>query len=254
MSEKQLVKSVIKALSIIELLNQHGKLGVTEIGNMLGMDKSTTFRLLTTLKEKGYVSADPQTQKYGNSGKFLSLAQGITQRHKLNPILRAELKKLSELTGETVNFAVADGDEVLYLDSYETEDLIKLSARIGLRRPMYCTSGGKAILAHLKPEYAEALCRGFTYTKFTEFTLTTPESLLDELAAIRNQGYSVDNQEHSLDIYCVGIPLLSASGEPLASVSISMPQFRLEKAPEKHTLCVEALLAAAPRLTSALLA
>ncbi len=253
MSEKQLVKSVIKALSIIELLNEQGELGVTEVGARLGMDKSTTFRLLTTLKEKHYVNADPRTQKYANSGKFITLGQGVLRQYNVNPILRLELKRLSEQTGETVNFAVPDGMEVLYLDSHETADIIKLAARIGQRRPMYCTSCGKAILAFYKPEYAQALCKNFVYTRHTEYTLTSREALSAELERIRRQGYSVDNQEHSLDIHCVGIPLLNHGNEPLGAVSISMPQFRLEKDPGKHDLCVNALLEASDRLRRALL-
>ncbi len=130
MSDKKYVKSVLKALDVIELLNERGELGVTEIGLLRGLDKSTTFRMLATLKERGYIVTNPQTQKYANSGKFFMLGQGILDRHNVNPLLRLELKRLSEVTGETVNLAVADGLEGLYIDRHETEDSIKLAGAL----------------------------------------------------------------------------------------------------------------------------
>lgn len=253
-ADKKYVKSVFKALSIIELLDEHGELGVTEISHLLGLDKSTTFRLLATLKQKNYIIANQRTQKYSNGGKFFMLGQGVLRRRNFNPALGLELKKLAEATGEAVNLAVPDGADVVYLASYETEEMLKLAASIGQRRPMYCTSVGKAILAHYKPEYARALCRQFTFEPFTENTLTSPEALLRDLEAIRARGYSLDNQEHHKDLVCVGIPLLSPQREPLAAVSITMPMFRRNEDPALHERCLQTLLAAAPALTAALLA
>lgn len=253
-ADKKFVRSVLKAFSIVELLDEHGELGVTEVGALLGMDKSTTFRLLATLREKGYIIADPRTQKYRNGGKFFVLGQGVVRRRGFNPALDLELRKLAEESGETVNFAVPDGAEVVYLASHETEDIVKLAGSIGQRRPMYCTSVGKAILAHYRPEYVRALCGQFAFIKYTEFTLDTPEALLADLERIRACGYSVDNQEHRLSIHCVGMPLLNRQGDPLGAVSISMPQFRHEADPSRHERCVKALLGASARLTGALLA
>ena len=251
-ADKKFVRSVLKALSIVELLDERGELGVTEIGSLLGMDKSTTFRLLATLKEKGYITANPRTQKYSNGGKFFMLGQGVLRRHGLNPALGMELKKLAEASGETVNFAVADGTEVVYLASHETEDIVKLAGSIGVRRPMYCTAVGKAILAYYKPEHARALCEQFSFTQHTEFTLNSPDELMKDLERIRECGYSVDNQEHSLSIHCVGIPLLGRQGEPVGAVSISMPQFRHEADPSRHDRCVSLLLAASGDLARCL--
>lgn len=248
MPDKKFVQSVMKALSILEFLDGRGDGGVTEIGAALGMDKSTAFRLLATLKEKGYVIANPRTQKYSNGSKLFMLGQGVMRQYGFNPLLDLELRGLAEKSGETVNYAVPDGSEVLYLASHETEDIVKLAGSIGQRRPMYCTSVGKAILAHYRPEYIQALCGQFSFARYTEHTLTTPELLHEELARIRACGYSVDNQEHSLGIHCVGIPLLDRQGHPVGAVSISMPQFRHEADPSRHDRCVELLLHASERL------
>ena len=252
-ADKKYVRSVIKALSIIELLNLHGELGVTEIGNLLGMDKSTTFRLLATLKKKQYIATNLSNQKYRLSGKIFMIGQGVARRHGLNPALQLELKMLAEKSGETVNFAVADGAEVVYLACHETEDIVKLAGSIGQRRPMYCTSVGKAMLAFYKTEYIAALCEQFSFVQYTEHTLCSPSELQKDLQQIRTRGYAVDNQEHNLGIHCIGLPLLDRMGEPSGAVSISMPQFRFEADPRRHEMCVNVLLDASKALTRALL-
>ncbi|MDR2502865.1 MAG: IclR family transcriptional regulator [Deltaproteobacteria bacterium] len=254
MQDKQFVKSLFKALSIVELLDERGEMGVTEIGRALGLDKSTVFRLLSSLKERGYAAINPHTQKYSNSGKFFILAQGVLRRCKINPLLSPLLQKLAEETGETVNLAAADGDAVLYLASHETDDIVKLASSIGKRRPLHCTAAGKAILAFHQENYVRSLYAHLPLTPFTPFTLVAMDALLEDLAASRKRGYALDNQEHNLNIRCAAIPLLSPRGEPVAAVSISMPQFRHEAAPERYERCIAALLRSSSSLTVALLA
>lgn len=253
MSDKQFVKSLFKALSIVELLDERGEQGVTEIGQALNLDKSTVFRLLSTLKEKGYAVINPRTQKYSNSGKFFILAQGALRRCKLNPLLSPLLQKLADETGETVNLAAADGDAVLYLASHETDDIIKLAGSIGKRRPLHCTAAGKAILAFHQEKHVRALYAHLPLTPFTPFTLSSLEALLEDLAASRERGYALDAQEHNLGIRCAAIPLLSPRGEPVAAVSISMPQFRHEADPGRYERCIAALQRSSADLSAALL-
>lgn len=248
MPEKKTVNSVVKALNILELLEKHKELGVTEIGERLGYDKSTTFRLLATLKERNFVVQNAKTQKYSNAIKLLMLGNGVLRHRNYSHSIRIELKKLAQTTRETVNLAIAEGIEVIYIDRYETEDILKLASAIGQRRPMYCTSVGKAIMAYYDPGYVESLCTNFPFEAFTEYTCTNKIALLKELELIRERGYSIDNQEHHLGIRCVAIPILSQHNEPLAAVSISMPQFRAEADPTLQERCITALLDASPRL------
>lgn len=249
MPEKKTVNSVVKALNILELLEKHKELGVTEIGERLGYDKSTTFRLLTTLKDRGFVVQNAKTSKYANAIKLLVLGNGVLRHRSYSHNIRIELKKLAETTRETVNLAIAEGIEVIYIDRYETEDILKLASAIGQRRPMYCTSVGKAIMAYYDPGYVESLCMHFPFEAFTEFTCTNKKALLKELELIRKRGYSIDNQEHHLGIRCVAVPILSQHNEPLAAVSISMPQFRADADSGLVDRCIAALLEASPRLT-----
>lgn len=253
MADKRFVQSVIKALNIIELLGEHGELGVTDISTRLGFDKSTTFRLLATLKEKNFIVNDSKTQLYSNSTKLFALGQSVLRKSNFGPQIKVELKKLMEITGETVNFSIPDGLEVVYVDKYETADMLKLVVKVGQRRPMYCTSAGKALLAYYDRQYVETLCDSFQFVRFTEYTITDKDALLKELDLIRKRGYSLDNQEHCLDIRCVAIPILNKSDEPLAAVSISMPQFRYEADTSRQDKCIKALLDASETLSKVFL-
>ncbi len=253
MQTKKTVNSVVKALNILELLDKHKELGVTELGERLGYDKSTTFRLLTTLKDRGFVVQNAKTHKYSNAIKLLMLGNGVLRHRNYSHNIRIELKKLAETTRETVNLVIAEGIEVIYIDRYETEDILKLASAIGQRRPMYCTSVGKAIMAYYDPGYVESLCTHFPFEAYTEFTCTNKKALLKELELIRKRGYSIDNQEHLLGIRCVAVPILSRHNEPLAAVSISMPQFRADADPGLMDRCITALLEASPRLTKSFL-
>jgi DNA-binding IclR family transcriptional regulator len=249
MQTKKTVNSVVKALNILELLEKHKELGVTELGEILGYDKSTTFRLLATLKERGFVAQNQKTHKYSNAIKLLLLGNGVLRHRNYSHNVRIELKKLAETTRETVNLAIAEGIEVVYIDRYETEDILKIANAIGQRRPMYCTAVGKAIMAYYDPGYVDSLCAHFPFEAFTEFTCTNKKALLRELELIRERGYSIDNREHYLGIRCVAVPILSRHKEPLAAVSISIPQFRADEDKGLQDRCVNALLEASPRLT-----
>lgn len=249
MAEKKTVNSVVKALNILEVLERHKELGVTEIAEELGYDKSTTFRLLATLKERNFVVQNAKSQKYANAIKLFLLGNSVLRHGNYSHSIRIELKKLAEITRETVNLAVAEGAEVVYIDRYETEDILKLASVIGQRRPLYCTSVGKAIMAYYDPSYVESLCRNFPFKAYTEFTCTSKEALLKELELTRQRGYSIDNQEHHLGIRCVAVPILDKHKGPLAAVSISMPQFRAEADPSLQDRCIAALLEVSPRLS-----
>jgi DNA-binding IclR family transcriptional regulator len=250
--DKKYIKSVLKALAVIELLDEHGELGVTEIGRLLELDKSTVFRLLATLREKKFIIADPRTQKYRNGSKFFMLGRGVVRQRGFNPAMEAELERLSAQTGEVVSFSVPDGTDIVTLAMRETEEWTRLAVNIGQRRPMYCNSMGKAVLAAYKPEFARSLCEQFEYEAFTEYTHRGPDTLLRELAQIRERGYSTDEQEHRLGLCCVGIAILDSRNEPAAAVSVSMPVYKRIADPELHGHCLRLLLDAKERLRAAL--
>ena len=238
---KRLSQSVVRAVSILELLDKKGELGVTEISRELQLDKSTTFRLVSTLKACRFLAKSPSNSKYSNGYRLFELGQNV--RHHRDLIAKAYpyMQTIFEKTGETVNFVVPEDVDVVFLEKIETEDILKVSHSIGERRPMYCTAVGKAILAHMDDEKLNESIDTFEFIKFTDTTIADRDALIQELATIRTLGYAVDNYEHSPYIRCVAAPLLNSRNEPVAAMSISVPIFKVMDKPEMFARCTTVL-------------
>jgi DNA-binding IclR family transcriptional regulator len=241
MTPKNLVQSVLRALSILELLDRKRELGVTEISESLQLDKSTAFRLISTLKHSQFIVQNTANSKYANSYKLFELGQNVL--HQKDLIARAYpcMREISALTGETVNLAVHEGTEVVYVEKIETEDIVKISLSIGQRRPMYCTAVGKAILAYMPEPQMHDLVARFDYTPFTPTTLRDQAALLQELNEIRRAGYAVDNAEHWPGIRCAAMPLLNGRNEAIGAISVSVPIFKIKADPDRFSFCIDVL-------------
>lgn len=115
MTKENKLQSVERAFSVIELLDVYGELGVTEIGKRLSLDKSTVFRVLTTLRSLGYIVQNPSSSKYYNSYKLFEIGTSVARRTGLPKLAHPYMLELSQLTGEAVNLAIRDGAQALYL-------------------------------------------------------------------------------------------------------------------------------------------
>ena len=250
MPEKNLVHSVTKALKIIELLAREDELALVEISQKLGLEKSTAFRLIQTLKENRFVVQNENNKKYGNGYKLFELGQKIPRRSDtLRSAIYPYMKEIAERTGETVNLAVRDGLEVIYIEMIQTEDIIKINDHLGQRRPVFCTSVGKSLLAWLPESELEDLIRRIEFHPYTPYTVTNPDQLRTELNFIRENGYFIDTEQHATGIRCYGTPVLNDNREPIAGLSISVPQYKFEKNPEKEDLYISSIREAVSRFS-----
>ncbi|KYO63800.1 IclR family transcriptional regulator [Thermovenabulum gondwanense] len=229
MENKNLVKSVIKALEIIELLNVEGELSIKEISTKLELEKTTVHRLITTLKEKGYVIQNDKDRRYSNSFKLFELGNRTIERLGLRRQAQPYLEELAEKSHETVNLAILDGKYVMYIDKIESSETIKVALEIGKKLPCYCTGLGKAILAYMSEQKVLELLKSEPLKEFTPNTITDLSKLMRELRKIREQGYSVDNEEYVQGLICVASPIINKQGEPIAAMSIAIPKYRIEE-------------------------
>lgn len=224
-----LVKSIIKAVDILELLSKEHELGITEVSKLLSLDKSTVFRIITTLREKGMVDQNPRTQKYHNSLKLFELGNRIVEDLGLRRIAQPIIKELAEKTGETVNLAILDGNSILYIDKIESSATIKVDLPIGKRLPAFCTGLGKAMLAHVSNEKLNKVLETTDLHRYTVKTHLNKEEFLNELEEIRVRGYSFDDEEYVEGLKCIAAPILDFKGEALAAISVAIPSYRYEK-------------------------
>ncbi len=220
------VKSLQKSLTILNCFVMKPRLGVTEISEMLDLNKSNVHNILTTFQAMNYLEQDTESGKYQLGLGILELCQSVGDRFNIRKVMMPYMQEIADATGEVVYLAVPREDEIVYLEAmHPVESYNMMRVILGEHAKMYCTGIGKAILAHLPEEVAENyISRGLH--PFTENTITDPAVLREDLALTRERGYSVDNMEHEFGVKCVGMPVFSRRGELLAAVSVSGPSLR----------------------------
>lgn len=224
MSEPK-VKSLVKAMRVLECFQQKSELGITEISQQLGLYKSNVHDILSTLEQLGYVDQVERNGRYRLGYKILELSHAFTSSMGFRRTVYPHMKRLAMDTGETVYLGVPDGLDVVYLDAAYPGHEYVTRAMLGDRAGMYCTGIGKAILSRMDEEkWASVFDRPLT--AYTAATITRREALFEELRLTRARGYAVDNMEHEHGIKCVGVAVINSLGQPVAGLSISGPSLR----------------------------
>ena len=230
MAADSTVKSLIRAMAVLECFSQkQPELGVTEIAQKLGMQKSTIYNILSTFQDAGYLSKNPTSNKYRLGFKLLHLGYIVSSGMGIRQHFLPAMREIANSTGEICYFGLLDDLEVLYVEAVYPAAQTQARNILGERAPLYCTGLGKAMLANLPSEEIEqVLARPMP--GFTKCTITDPSVLRAELDEIRHNGYSVDNMEHEFGIRCVAVPFFSAQGHVMGAVSVSGPSPRFDPA------------------------
>lgn len=218
-----------KVLAIFELLDgSPNGMQLRSIAEQAQLNKSTAYRFLAHLEKEGYLVRD-------NSGAYLlgprlvRLGSGASYQSTICRISRPILERLWRESGETVNLGALDGTEVLYLDVLESPHIFRLASKVGMRRPLYCTGLGKAILAWQPAGFRDELFGGAKLEKLTAHSIVRPADLLAEIGRIQRRGYAIDNEEVELGARCVAAPILDTSGTVIAAISVSGPVTRMSR-------------------------
>lgn len=239
-----------KVLKIFDLLQRHPfGLDLKTISAETGINKSTAYRFLAHLEREGYLMRD-DAGSYMLGMKLLQLGGRANHRNMLDRAAAPVLRELWKATEETVNVGVLDGGQVLYVAVLESPHAFRLVSRIGMRRPLYSTALGKALLAFAPDEERLHLLSALSFQALTPHTLTNLAQLKDELEKVRRQGYALDNEESVMGARCIAAPILNANGEALAAISLSAPIARITK--EKIGILVAAVKDAAAEIAARL--
>lgn len=229
------VQSLERALKILEVLGKNPKgLGVTEISREVDLHKSTVYRLLSTLAKWGYVEQEKENEKYKLGLKIIELSNNVLSNLELRKVARPYLEELMEYANEVVHLCVLRDGEAVYIDKVECPNTIRMYSQIGKRAPVHCTGVGKALLAFLPQEEAISILKTKGLPQKTPSTITSLEEMLNHLEEIKKLGYSIDDVEHEEGIRCVAAPIFDHTGQVVASLSVSGPDYRVtrERVPE----------------------
>ncbi len=219
------VKAVDKALRILEILGKNSvELSLVELTRHLNIEKSTLHRLLATLDGRDFVRKDPASLRYSLGIKMLELGTAVTARSALGRTAAPLLDRLAVRYRQTINLAVLDGLEILYVAKRESPEPMRLTVEVGRRLPAHSTALGKAMLAFRPaPEVRRLLSRKRKLQRCTPHTITSPRRLLQHLEEVRRAGFAVDREELTLGMRCVAAPVLDFTGYAVAAVSITAP-------------------------------
>jgi IclR family pca regulon transcriptional regulator len=202
------------------------QLGISELARELTLSRSTVHRYVVTLAALGYLEQDPSTRRYRLGPRVLDLGFAAVSSMELREISAPHLQRLSDDTGHTVNMAILDHTDILYVERCRSHRLgqreIDLNLHVGSRLPAYCTSMGKVLLAFLPDEEREALLDRIELVKRGPNTLTSRVALEAELRRVRDEGIATNIEELAFGLRSIAVPIRDQSGEVVAAINLAV--------------------------------
>lgn len=243
----------LRTLLILEVLGKSERpLTATQINEAMGLPKQTVHRLCATLEENGFVIRHGQSRKYQVARRLRELGSGLLNSSRDHIARRQILKDVAAQTGETVNYVVPDDKGMTYLDRVETDWAFRIQLPIGSTVPFHSTASGKCFLASLTPKARKDFIASLTFTKATARTISDSETLLTELATIRKNGYSLDQEEFAEGMLALAVPVTDNEGRFVAALAVLGPTQRMSV--ESTIAMKDAMQLAASKLQTALFA
>ena len=222
------VQSLVRALGILNRLAAADEGStLTEIAQQVGLSPSTAHRLLTTLEQERYVQFDAERKLWTVGVQAFAAGAAFLKTRSLAAAARPHMRALMEESEETVNLAVEDQHEAIYLSQVECRQMMRAFARAGGRVPLHCSSVGKALLSAMPDRDVARVLHRRGLPKVTVKTITTAAALRADLARARTLGYAVDDEEHAVGLRCIAAVIFNESADPIAALSLSGPMARI---------------------------
>ncbi len=226
--KKDNVPATLRAISVIEaLVAADGPASLAVLADSSRLPKPTLYRMLGMLESAGLVMREPGSRHYAPGARLAALGRNVMLNGSLRAARHAILARLVGEIGETCNFTMLDGAEVLYLDRVEAAWPLRMNLSSGSRVPLHCTASGKLLLALLPKTARERLIAHLALTRYTNTTIIEPKRLNAELARIRADRCATDNEEFHAGLVCVAVPVLDAKKRPCAAVAVHAPVSRM---------------------------
>lgn len=224
------IESLDAGLRVMMMFATRDTLSITSVVNQLGISRSTAYRLLNTLKDRGVVSLGPTGRGYHPGPALVDMARPMGIDIRARERYRAVIADAVVRTGETVHVATLVGSQVLFFDGMEADRAVRVGLRIGYLRPAYASAAGKLLLSSFIPEQIRSLYPGEFLPRFTKHTLGSVSELLDELAEIREKNYATVIEEMVPSLSGVAIVLQGRSWRDRVALLASIPSQRADSA------------------------
>ena len=220
--------TALRAFGLLELIADADEPPTLEdLTRASGLPKPTVYRILQLLIRGQLAEREILAKRYVVGRRLGALSLAVQMHSPLRRERHAILARLVDEIGETCNFTMLDGNEVVYVDRVETSAIVRLHMRIGSRVPLHCTASGKLFLAHLPPASARRLLCAAPLKRYTERTITNADALERELAKIRMAGIGTDGGEFLDGSVCLAVPVTDPRGRVCAAVAVHGPAPRM---------------------------
>jgi IclR family KDG regulon transcriptional repressor len=217
------IQSLARGLRILELMaaSEDG-VGITELADELGIDKSSASRLVQTLTSHGYAEQMSGSRRYRLGPQVVRLSRSLLTRMPLRDEAKPFLRQLVDRTGECAHLAILVQGQALYIDQVESPASLRVTTGVGTLAPLHCTALGKCLLAFgTNAPFPDEL------PAFTPRTITNLETLRIHLEQTRKRGYAVDDEEYDYGVRCVAAPIYDFRGKVIGAIGISGPAGRM---------------------------
>jgi DNA-binding IclR family transcriptional regulator len=200
---------------------------LAELTSIVRLPKPTLYRMLGMLEAAGLVMREPGARRYAPGPRLATLGRNVMLNGSVRAGRRAILARLVEEIGETCNFTMLDGAEVIYVDRVEAAWPLRMNLTSGSRVPLHCTASGKLLLALLPKASRERITGQLALTRYTDATITDRRQLSSELARIRASRYATDKEEYHAGLVCVAVPVMNARERACATLAVQAPVSRM---------------------------
>jgi DNA-binding IclR family transcriptional regulator len=220
------VKSVCRAMSIVEQIRESNGATVTELAEGNDLAKSTVHGYLATMHDEGYLTKNGSVYHVGT--KFLRLGEHSRTRRQGYSMVAEKVSDVAERTDERAQFVTEEHGRGVFLYRKTGEHAVETNSGTGKRMYLHSTSAGKSILAHLPEKTVETIIEERGLPTVTDNTIADPETLFSELSEIRERGYAFNHEENIEGLHAVGAPLVLEEQGVIGALSISGPTHRMK--------------------------
>lgn len=223
--------SVTNALRLLSMLSVDPTIRVVDVSRKLGIAPSTSHRLLTCLKDEGFMQQVRGSKKYTVGPELLRLARHFNSQNSIERSARPHLEALCREVNEAVNLQILIRDEVHCIDAVvEDRHALHVKQIAGQRAAAHASAAGKVLLAALPASEREALYEQRTLPAITARTITDPADFEAELNLVRSQGYATNMGEREDGVHAVAVPVFDLDENPIAALAVAAPSTRLPAA------------------------
>jgi IclR family acetate operon transcriptional repressor len=226
-----LIGAVDNVLRLLRLFEHHEMIRVNQVARDMGLSRSTVHRMLATLSHHQFVEQDEYSRAYRPGPALVDIGLSVVSKTDIRVVSHSALVELRDLTSETAHLGIMRGAvNVVYLDSVESDQMVRTGSRIGWSLPAHATAGGKALLAERTDAEIAALYPSGVLEAPTPRALTTVKDLLDQIAEVRRLGYAVNHGESEADVAAVAAAVRDKRGHVRGVLVATAPLSRADDA------------------------